>query len=290
MKTNTRMPDPMILKYVDYRDFLTDYVEAGRKRDRSFTHRSFAESAGVSVGLLSDILAGRQNLTPETMHKYARAMDLSKRDIDYFEAMVRFNNTTDKAEKNRWFDRMARFRGRSKVTWLTAAQYEYFSHWYTPVLREFVDGKPATLAPKEIAAAITPRIRVPAIKNALVLMKELGLIQVDEHGCWRKTDPVLSSELEQKSMALRKYHLQMIERASEALDRAPAKRREYQALTLSGGPNVIAIIKAKIRAFTDELLAIAEAEPEVQEVIQVNINMFPFTGEATKDEGGSDET
>ncbi len=289
MNAANQSSDPMILRYVDYRDFMTDYYQARKNRDRTFNHRTFAKSAGVSVGLLSDILAGRQNLTPETMHKYAGAMDLSKRDREYFDAMVRFNNSTDKAEKAQWFDRMAQYRGRSKMTWLTSAQYEYFSHWYTPVLREYVDGKPETLSPKAIAAAIKPRIRVPAIKNALILMKELGLLHVDELGYWRKTDPVLSSELEQESMALRKYHLQMIERASEGIDRVPAERREYQALTLGGGPSLIERIKARIRSFTDELLEMAEAEPRVQEVIQVNINMFPFTDKVTEKKEGADE-
>jgi len=116
-----------VFDYVDYRFFLTDYFNQEKLIVKGFSFRSFAQKAGVSASLLKDILTNRQNLTIQTMHKYASAMELGAKEIAYFEALVNFNNASNNNEKNRYFGEMVSLRGRSSVKFLDLQQYEYFS-------------------------------------------------------------------------------------------------------------------------------------------------------------------
>ncbi|MCX7725696.1 MAG: TIGR02147 family protein [Chitinispirillaceae bacterium] len=274
-----------IFEYVDYRFFLKDYIELQRKISKKFSLRSFAEKAGLAASLLNDILSKRQNLTVSAMHKYAAAMELTPREIQYFEAMVGFTNAETNNEKNRFFNEMVRLRGRSAVKFLDVQQYEYFSKWYHPVIRELMVNFGLGDDAEAMSQVIVPYISPAKIRKAIKLLIELGLVYKGEDGSWHVTDKIISSEYEYESVFLRNYHLEMLERAKEALDRFKSDEREFQGVTLSTSKETFLRIKERLRSFTDELLNIAAAEKEKsEEVYQINLQMFPFVRRKKEDE------
>lgn len=273
-----QQPTISIFDYVDYRFFMTDYFSLRKKSVRGFSYRAFARDAGLSASLLKDILSKRQNLTFQAMRRYARAMKLGVREVAYFEALTGFNNATTNSEKNRFFSEMVRLRGRSAVKFLDARQYAYFSRWYHPVVRELMVHTGLGNDPAAISACIVPRITPAKVRKSIALLVEIGLVYQDPEGIWRATDRVISSEYQIQSVALRNYHAAMLERAREALDTYPSDEREFQGMTVSASHATFMRMKDRIRAFTDELLAMAAAdESATDEVFQVNLQMFPFT-------------
>lgn len=267
-----------IFDYVDYRFFLTDYFNLQKRSERGFSYRSFAEKAGVSASILKDILSKRQNLTVNTMQKYASAMKLNSKEISYFEALVGFNNASINNDKNHFFVEMVRLRGRSPVKFLDSQQYEYYSEWYHAVVRELVTHGGLGCDPESIAQCIVPAVSAGKIKKSIELLKNLGLIYQNENGVWQASDKVVSSEYEIQSVALKNYHLSMLERASEALENVQSHQREFQGLTISASNATLARMKERIRSFTDELLNMAASENEkAEEVYQINLQMFPLT-------------
>jgi uncharacterized protein (TIGR02147 family) len=266
-----------IFEYVDYRFFLADYFDQQKAVVRGFSFRSFAQKAGVSASLLKDILSKRQNLTSQTMHKYAIAMELGTKEIAYFEALVGFNNATSNSEKNRYFGEMVTLRGRSAVKFLDIQQYDYFSEWYHSVVRELITHGGLGCDAEAISRCIDPEVSPAKIRKSITLLKVLGLIH-ETDGVWHASDKVLSSEYQIQSVALKNYHVGMIERAVESLDKHASDEREFQGLTLSVSKETFMRMKERIRSFTDELLAMAAAEKEMpDEVYQINLQMFPLT-------------
>jgi uncharacterized protein (TIGR02147 family) len=55
-------------------------------------------------------------------------MDLSGRETDYLLALADFERAKTHQAKNEAFSRIVRLRGQSKLKFLDADQYEYFSH------------------------------------------------------------------------------------------------------------------------------------------------------------------
>jgi uncharacterized protein (TIGR02147 family) len=266
-----------IFDYVDYRFFLTDYLNQQKTATRGFSLRSFAQKAGVAASLLNDILSMRQNLTVQAMHKYATAMALGAKEIAYFEALVGFNNASTNQEKNRFFGEMVHLRGRSAVKFIDHQQYEYFSEWYHAVVRELVTHGGMGCDADKISQCIDPVVSPAKVKKSIALLQELGLIyEVD--GVWHASDKVLSSEYQIQSVALKNYHTGMLERAVESLDNHTSDEREFQGLTLSVSKATFMQMKNRIRSFSDELLAMAASETvEADEVYQINLQMFPLT-------------
>jgi uncharacterized protein (TIGR02147 family) len=267
-----------IFEYVDYRFFLSDYYAYHKGNQRGFTYRSFARSANVTASLLKDILNGRQNLSIAVMEKYAAAMQLSQKEMEYFAALVGFNNSKSNNEKNKFFSEMVRLRGRSSVKYLDFKQYEYFSKWYNAVVREMATQMEMGNAPEAMSRKIIPEVSVAKIRKSMELLADLGLIFKDENGKWTAADTVVSSEYEIESVALKNYHIEMIELAKQSIERFPADQRELQGLTLSSSRAMYKMLKERIRSFTNEILTMVADEKEKEEVVfQLNLQLFPFT-------------
>jgi len=267
-----------IFEYVDYRFFLGDYYELQKEIQKGFTYRSFARNASVTASLLKDILNGRQNLSIAVTRKYGAAMRLSAKEIEYFEALVGFNNSKSNSEKNRFFGEMVRLRGRSSVKYLDVKQYDYFSQWYNAVVREMVTQREMGDVPEAISREIIPEVSPAKIRKSVELLKDLGLIYRDESGRWLATDTVVSSEYEIESVALKNYHMEMIELAKQSIERFSADQRELQGLTLSSSRAMYKMLKERIRSFTNEVLDMVAGEKQKAEVVfQLNLQLFPFS-------------
>lgn len=274
----------LIIEYVDYRYFLSDYVSHQKQVTRGFTFRSFAQKAELSASLLKDILSHRQNLTLPAMHKYAAAMKLSVKETTYFEALVGFTNATTNSDKNRFFGEMAQLRGRSSVRFLDTQQYAYFSEWHHAVVRELVTHAGFGCNAEAIAKQITPALSTAKVRTSINLLKKLNLIYADSFGTWHAADRIVSSEYEITSVALKNYHIGMLEQAAASLETCPSEEREFQGITISASRETFLRMKERIRCFTDELLAMAAADDKkTEEVYQINLQMFPFTRRSTHD-------
>jgi uncharacterized protein (TIGR02147 family) len=267
-----------IFGYVDYRFFLADFFNLQKKIPCGFTFRSFARKAGLSASLLKDILSKRQNLTLPTMRKYAGAMGLGVKETAYFEALVGFNNAATNSEKNSFFGKMVRLRGRAAAKTVDILQYEYFSEWYHTVVRELMTHVGLGCDPATIARRIVPAVSPAKIRRSITLLKELGLVHQGSDGARRVSDRAIPSEYEIRSLALKNYHTGMLERSAEALEKYPISEREFQGLTISTSRTTFLRMKERIRSFTNELTDMAAAEKEkTGEVYQINVHMFPFT-------------
>jgi uncharacterized protein (TIGR02147 family) len=269
-----------IFEYVDYRFFLRDYYAWHKSKIRGLTYRSFGQKAGFSPSLLKDIINGRQNLTLKTMLKYAEAMSLTKTELAYFEALVGFTNSTKNQEKNGFLTQLMQLRGRSPVHFLDARQYEFFSRWYYPVVREMMTRKEFGDNAMAMANAIVPKITPAKVKKAIEVLISLELVKKEPDGTWRSTNSVVSSEYQIQSVALKNYHTEMLGCAKNALESFESSEREFQGMTLKTSRETYIRLKDRIRTFSDEILAtVANEKGNADVVFQLNVQMFPFTRE-----------
>jgi uncharacterized protein (TIGR02147 family) len=63
---------PDVFKYDDFRLFLSDAFDTEKQRDRSFTHRKFAQRAGhKNPGYLNDVIKGYKPLSDNAAKQMA---------------------------------------------------------------------------------------------------------------------------------------------------------------------------------------------------------------------------
>jgi uncharacterized protein (TIGR02147 family) len=266
-----------IYSYTDYRQFFRDYYNAAKQSNRHFSYRAFARRTGVSASVFRDIIAGRRRCTLSILEKYLTAMQLGQRQAEYLRALVAFANSDDFSEKCELFHAICRLRGRQTIALLDADQYEFFSNWFHSAIRELITLPGFSEDPEWIASVLQPRITAVQAKKSIELLLRLRLIRREDDGALKQTSAVVSSAQEVKTLALRKFHTEMIDLARGALERYPVEEREIGSLTLGVSEACYYRIKERIRSFREEILALVTDDRGSSETVcQLNFQLFPL--------------
>jgi uncharacterized protein (TIGR02147 family) len=279
------MKRPVVYDYRDYRAFLKDTWKYRKKQKAHFSYRLFSKKAGFSSpNFLKLVIDGQRNLTNESVAKIARGFDLKKQEREFFENLVFMNQAADLEEKNHYYRKMMSVGGNLKIRKLERAFFEYFSKWYYPAVREIVMLGSRDHTAKQVASMLMPSITVREARKALRLLQELGFIRKDKDGRWEQCDKALTTGPEVRSLAVANFHREMLKRADDAIERFAAHERDISGLTLSTTGDKIAELKKKIVAFRKEVLNLVCDDDVPDEVVQLNIQMFPLADSSEREE------
>lgn len=266
-----------IFEFSDYHHFFKAFYQYSKTTKRYFSYRYLARRSGVAASLFIAVMTGKRRISPAIAKKYAAGMELTARETDYLLALVDFERARTHAQKNDSFSRIVRLRGQSKIKFLDADQYEYFSRWYHSAIREMISLPFFKEDPIWIANILQPAINVKQADRSLKLLQRLNLVQRDENGLLRVTSKAISSEYEMKTLSLRNFSLEMIDRARESLENVPVEKREISGLTMGVSDECIERIKQRIRIFKEELISmIVDDKNESKSVYQMNVQFFPL--------------
>lgn len=265
-----------VFRYHDYRAFLAAYYEA--KKPRGFSYRSFARAAGLGApNYLQLVIQGRRNLTPEMAERFARTCGLGDDGVQYFKALVAFNQAESRDEQKVHYDKLGAFRRYRRAQKIELAHAAYHSTWYLPAIRELVLSPAFVEDADWIGAQLRPRVKPADVRQALDTLVELGMLQRRQDGKLEQTSRVVSTGPETTGMHITNYHAEMMQRATAAMTEVPARERDVSSLTLCLGPTGLATLKERIQAFRRELLELCESEPQPSQVVQVNFQLFPLS-------------
>ncbi len=271
-----------IFEYTDYRQFLRDFYEGRKKTAEKFSLHRFALMAGFhSAGFLKMILDGKRNLSHESIRKMAEALRFNKDETYYFTHLVLLNQARDSDEKKFHAEMLLRSRSYRKLHPLKEAQFEFYTRWYGPALQQLVATKDFQEDPHWIASALQPSITPREASATLELLLKLGLIVRDAQGKLEVSNKALTTGDQVDSMSVSEFHRQMLERASESIDRFTPTERDISSLTFHTGPKTYGQVKELVQKFRKEILAILVASPEAaSDAFELNFQLFPLSRSA----------
>lgn len=263
--------------YTNYRLFLADFYTFHKASEGGFSWRIFAKKAGFGSPIfLKQVIDGLKNLSTSSIDRVAQAIELNDEERVYFHALVSFTHAESDHERNFHFARMSSVRQKKGITLIGDSEYEYFSHWFIPVIREVIAGKPITLDIESVGNLLNPPISRTDTEYALNILQSIGYI-TSHNGFWKQTSPLLATSPEVHSLGVRNYHDQMLTHASTALRELPRHERSISGLILQISPDGYKGISERIDAFREELLQMAACDTDVDRVYQVGIQIFPVS-------------
>lgn len=269
------MPD--LFAYLDYREYLRDAYAALKKHQRGFSYRAFSRKAGLrSPNFLKLVIDGDRNLGARSAAQFAKALELSTRESEFFRELVAFNQAATAADKNEHFERLGKHRRHRRVRKLERDMFEYLSHWYYPAIRELVTCDGFQDDPGWIAQQLRPSITQAQAQKAIDALLKLGLLVRDDAGRLSQGEPLISTGPEVRSLAIRNFHRQMIGQAVAALESIPLEEREISGVTVAISAESFQTFKQKIHALRAELLELSSKETGPTRVVQFNFQAFPL--------------
>lgn len=268
-----------IYTYLDYRHFLQEVFDELKRKDASFSYRHFARMAdSTSPNFLQLIVARKLNISNEHLSALAKSLDLSKKEENYFETIVAFDHAKTHQEKDKYFKRILLTREYYSIKTIETKQYEYFSHWYYPVIRELITDPSFPGDPVWIAQQIIPAVSPGKIKKGIEVLITLDLIRKSDDGTrWIQTNPAIRTPSEVLSMAVVKYHQDLITLGREAIERFDPEERDIRSVTIGVSSQGYAELKKRMEAFWNELISFSDSQQATHRVMQVNMQLFPLS-------------
>jgi uncharacterized protein (TIGR02147 family) len=267
-----------IYSYTNYRTFLKDFFSFKKESNPHFSFQVFANKAGIKArDHILRVMNGQSNLSYEGSIKFASAMDLSEKEVDYFVNMVLFNQAKSHDEQLSYFNKMSQICNATPAQRLRQDQYNYFAEWYYSALRSFLPLYNFNNNYGMIGKYLDPPISTLQVRKAIDLLCEMGLLTVDENGNYKVAVASLTAGDEVASMAINSFHRQSLELAIRSISKTPADQRDISGVTMSVSQKGFEKIKSEIQAFRKKIMSIAENDTEEDRVVQFNMQLFPLT-------------
>lgn len=268
--------------FLDYRLYFSALYEAARREAQAkgtkWSWRDFAVLLGFQpTNVMHQIVRGHRPLTPKAAAGIVAELGLKGIEKRFLMTLVEHAGTKSASVRDELFQRLVDLKDQTLPESLDRDTLSYFSEWYHPVIRELVASTDFQADPAWIASKLTPRIRIEQARESLALLERLGLIATGEDGRFVQTQSRVGTGPRVKGMALASFHKQMIELGKESLTRVDAKRRDVSAVTVCVSEETAQRLKRLIHAFQTQILDEAERSGAGDQVVQLNIQLFPFT-------------
>lgn len=266
---------PCILDFTDYRVFL------GRLwswlRDQSgITYAEFSQRAGFrSRSFLRLVIAGKRQLTLESMKKVAKGLNFSREESETFEILVQFNQASDfKTRMVYWEKYSKRAKLRQPQVQTIADTYTYLARFYIPILHSLLFAPNISQQADDLAKML--KISTSEVEAGIRTLVELGLIKNEDgklkqvYGATITTDGV-------PSIAVQTFHFNMLEKSKNCLS-LPNEERNYQTLMTPLSVTEYEQLLVKVKQFLDEIQESRQTSLETrQKLYSININLIPLT-------------
>jgi uncharacterized protein (TIGR02147 family) len=270
---------PNIFEFESYRQFLKAHYDFKRALNPSFSFSVLSRMLGFKArSTLQLVIAGRRNLSQDAIPKFRSLFQKKPAQFAYFRDLVLFEQSRDPIEKARLAGELEKkLKGQvlPGAMALQLEQYRFYSQWYFPLISMLPCLGPLKGEPKEVVELFAFPLTEREAQKAIEFMLEAGIWTRTPEGTIVLTNKLISSAQAIDRVSLKRFHVQMLEKATLAADFPFAERY------LSG--NTMAIPSDKLEAVYDELDAFkreltaryspANATPDT--VYHLGINFFP---------------
>jgi len=284
-----------IFDYTDYRRYLADFYNERKLLNKTFSYRYFAKKAGInSIGLYKDVVEGRQNLGRALIFKFSTAMGHSKKEAEYFENMVFFNEAGTVEERTLFFERMVACQ-KTKAGIVDSTKYEYYNKWYYSAVRALVSigkFKDDEKSYKKIAGVLNPRIRPDEAKRALALLERFGFIGKNDDGIFVLTETAITTGVLKPNtnvtlLNVVNFQKEVMSLANESIDRFGVEHINLSTLTLGISEATVSEIKEELALVRNKIAMLAEKDLAADQVYQLNMQFFPMSDRKRKEIGNA---
>jgi uncharacterized protein (TIGR02147 family) len=275
---------PVPAEFDDFRAYLRAMTVHLKATDKRFSYRWFARRGGFkSPNFLKLVAEGQRNLTSKSIGQFAKALGLSSRETDGFEALVLLGQATNDTERNRYWNRLKRsVPSTHQAARLQRDQYDVYSKWFALPILELISMPDFREDPEWISLRFRGSISPAQAKRALQLLERVGLIHRNDAQRLVPTDAKLETSASIASLAARNYHRSMLRITEQSLEAVPLSRRNITSLTVNLSQRQYEMVCERVETFRAELLDLIDDAPKKNEsrnVYVVGFQSVPLTDE-----------
>jgi uncharacterized protein (TIGR02147 family) len=264
--------------YTDYRLFLRDFYNWKKASSRHYSYRLFSIKAGLnSPSIYREVVAGKRNLTIQTISAFVKGLGFNERDGRFFENLVLFNQAKSEEAKKKYLAILRGLRYRKPQKQIPVHLFEYYEKWYNPVVRELavvVDWKEDY---QKLSRCVNPPIKASEARESIVLLLNLGFLKKNSDGTYEQTSPDITTGPEVNSLAIRALNREYARLGMESIDRFPPSMRDVSSVIMAVPRERLADFKREIVDFRKKIITMAsEATVKSDSFYSLVVEFFPI--------------
>lgn len=221
-----------------------------------YSLRAFAKASGISHTVLSLVLSGKRNLSKKAIEKLADHLELSPEQRTMLQKRHKSIAPEDFQE-------------------MSLDTFEVISDWYHYAILSLLDLPMALFEAQWISTQLG--ITKAEAKAAMERLKRLELVEEDEKGRWRQSGKPIKIDNKISTTATKKFHKQLLDRASQSIDTDPIALRDFSSLTFTMDPSQVEYARKRLRDFRRQLMAELESQGQPSSVYNMTIQLYPVT-------------
>lgn len=264
-----------VFEFLDYREILREAFEERKASTPLFSYRMMAETFGLDTSNVFRILQGDAHLPARCMPRAIEFLDLTGRAAEYFQLLVAYARERNGAARKDLLEKAISLRDVARRR-MVEQEMSLFRDWWVVAVRcllEVVDGNARV---DQMASKLVPRVPEGDVSQALDLLLDLGLVKKASSGRLLLTDAHLVAGADaRKAGALRHFQRQVLELASESLERFPREQRDVSTLTLAVDQEAFREIRGMLVECRRQIQKRIEEAHQPDRVMQLAMAFFP---------------
>ncbi len=268
-----------IYEFDDFRLFLQHKFQEKLELDPSYTHRKFAQDAGITnPGFLNDVIKGRRKLSKDAQEKMIAGFSLVPTEAEFFRLLVQYGQAKDASEKQQVYSQIVFRRNRSSFSRLNPSLSRYYQDYRYPLLRTAVMASDFRGDYEELGRFVRPPMPASAVKKYIRDLCDWGLLTQDSTGKYNVTSEFVEPPSTLKDL-VKQINREWIVQSIDALMNLPTDKRHVSTMLLSVSGDTKKEIEKRIEKFREEVWGIVKNDQGSDRVMQLNIQFFPKSDE-----------
>ena len=195
-----------IYQYLNYREFIKEYLADLKSRDSKISHRYILSKMDISsTGFLANVISGKKNLSNAQVLKFCKVLKFPKPETRFMETLVLYNQSKDLAEKTEYYQRLLALQ-KVEERKLKEKEFNVFANWYYIAILELLYFYEFKGDYSELSKQLNPPIKTSQAKQAIEDLAELGMIEQNDEGVYVQCpDKTLSTGEEVRSLQVQNF-------------------------------------------------------------------------------------
>ena len=258
-------------------EFLQNYLSRKKTNNPSYSLRALARDLKLSVSFVSAIMTGKKTPSAERLQRICDVLEIDEFGKQQLQLLFGKEILKKKRIDTKTFDA-----NQNQIQSLYQPSnrkvLDFLSPWYYPAILDLSTCENFQSDPAWIAHKLGLKIDVARI--AIEQLLNAGLLEQNPTGELCKSQLKLRIPTRESKMQIRRYHTEMMARATRELNQKTQekdfKQRLISGITTAASPEKIQQAKERLN---DVLHEIADflSDGDCTEVFQINLQLFPLT-------------
>jgi uncharacterized protein (TIGR02147 family) len=274
---------PDIYQHHDYRDYLETWVDWNKQNTPRFSLRKLSSECGFSPSYVSLVLSGQRNLSPKATDKLVNAMGLDPSEKSYFKWLRNLAESSAQEDRLKALQQILRFRNYKSLNPKEFEIFKYLTKWYYVAIRELAATSGFKNDPKWIQKKLNKHVPVSQIEKALEFLFENDFLVKNDDGTITYPSKKLECTGGVFQIALAQFHREMLDLASESIDRVKKEERNLTGYTFAIPKESFGKVKEILEEAEKQIAALETSEAKKSDTVyHVGFTAFPLTEETNE--------